>query len=168
MFIPTYVYVLFSILVYMGITRCFARVIKIQRLFIAPLFFMVLSIRSMVSLFNIVPTDIAIWIFGFLSGVLIGNFHVQSRKIKADHKHQLILIPGDWSILMLILVIFSFEFFVHFSIAANWKIASTLLFRDLALMMLGLIAGMSTGRTLNYFLKYQRTISEPLSRENLN
>ncbi|OGT38285.1 MAG: hypothetical protein A3F12_05240 [Gammaproteobacteria bacterium RIFCSPHIGHO2_12_FULL_38_14] len=160
--VPMYVYIIFFALIYMGINRCFSRVIKLRRLFVAPLFFTLLSIRGMVTLFDIQIHDVTLWVIGCVIGMFLGYIHVQNRRVKADHKQQLIQLPGDWSMLCLILAIFGFEFFVHYSIDAQWALASTLLFKSTSLIILGVIAGMSSGRTLNYFLKYKTSISEDL------
>lgn len=160
--IPMYVYIIFFALIYMGIKRCFMRVIKIQRLFMAPLIFTALSTRGMVTLFDIQLSDLAFWIVGAAVGVILGYLHVKNRHVKADHQQQLIQLPGDWSMLCLILAIFCVEFFIHYSIDAHWPMASMELFKLSSLILLGVIAGMSIGRTLNYFLKYKNEISETL------
>ncbi len=166
MHIPFYVYIIFFALLCMGINRCFPRVIKIQRLFVAPLFFTLLSIRGMVTLFEVMPADIFLWITGGGLGIFLGYQHIRRRQVKADHQHQLIQLPGDWSMLVLILAIFGFEFFVHFSIDSGWTIVSTITFKWVSLIMLGVIAGMSIGRTLDYFLKYKKSPSETLALQN--
>ena len=101
--IPLYVYILFFALLYMGIKRCFSRVIKVQRLMIAPLFFTFLSVRGMLTLFNIYTADVMLWMLGSLVGVLIGYLHVRNRRLKADHARQLLQVPGGWSMLGLII-----------------------------------------------------------------
>lgn len=161
--IPNYVYVLFFILLYMGVNRCFPRVIKVQRLFIAPLFFILLSIRGMVNLFDIAPTDIFNWLAGCTLGAVLGYLHVSNRQVQADHDRQLIKLPGDWSMLILILSIFLFEFFIHYSIDANWPISANSYFKMSSILILGVIAGMSSGRAANYFYKYKASSSTTLN-----
>ena len=109
--IPGYVYAIFIILLYMGITRCFPRIIKVQRLFITPIIFILLSIRGMASLFDLGIVKLFYWLAGCIFGIFLGNLHVSNRIVYADHDQQLIKVPGDWSMLVLILSIFFFEFF---------------------------------------------------------
>jgi hypothetical protein len=120
----------------------------------------------MITLFEIQIPNIGLWVVGCVMGIFLGYQHVKNRSIKADHNQQLIELPGDWSMLCLIIVIFGFEFFVHYSIAAQWAMASTQLFKSLCLIILGVIAGMSVGRTLNYFYKYRTSVSESLLIKN--
>jgi hypothetical protein len=154
MHVPLYVYFLFLGLLYIGIKRCFSRVIKTQRLFLSPICFTLLSVRGMLTLFEITPFDFSFWTVGCAAGIVFGYLHVKNNLITASHQKQLIQLPGDWSILCLIMLVFSIEFSIHYSIQARWPITETLQFKYVSLALLGIIAGTSIGRTLHYYLKY--------------
>lgn len=163
MHIPSYVYVLLFVLAYIGIKRGFPSTVKLQRLFFTPLFFIMLSLRGVTTLFDMGRIEILLWLAGGFIGFLLGTQHVRTAIIKADHNHQLIRLPGDWSMLVLILSIFLFEFFIHYSIESHLAYSSNMIFVNSSISIFGLIAGLSIGRTWVYFNKYKTTQSEPLS-----
>lgn len=153
--IPTYVYILFAVLVYIGIKRCFTRVIKVQRLFISPLFFSIFSIRGISTLFGLWLSNVSLWLVGCLIGLFLGYMQVKNRNIKADRNQQLIEVPGDLSMLFLIFAAFSSEFIIHYVVESGTTFAATITFKIVSLIVLGLFAGLSAGRAFHYFCKYR-------------
>lgn len=155
--IPTYVYILFAGLVYIGIKRCFTRVIKVQRLFITPIFFSFFSIRGISELFDLRLINLSIWLTGCLIGIFFGYKRVKNKNIKVDRKQQLIEVPGDLSMLFLILAAFISEFFIHYVVESGVILGTTSTFKIISLVILGLFTGLSAGRALNYLRKYRAT-----------
>lgn len=160
--IPTYVYILFIALMYLGYKRCFTRTIRVERLILLPLIFIVLSVRSMINLFDLTTLNILLWLIGGAVGLFLGYIHVYQKAIKADHEQKLLTVPGDWSMLVLIFFIFVFEFFVHYSIDAQVTWTKSAIFVWCSTFILGAIAGMTAGRNLTYAAKYKSSPSEHL------
>lgn len=113
-------------------------------------------------IFDIQIYDILLWLIGLVAGIFLGYVHVSNNQVRADHSRQLIQLPGDWSMLVLIMTIFGFEFFIHYSIEMQWKFSATQVFQVISLIVFGMIVGMSVGRTVSYFCKYKKAISEDL------
>lgn len=152
--IPFYVYPLFFLLIYIGIKRSYERSVSIERLFITPIIFISLSLKSALTLFE--PGNFAIlnWIIGGIIGTGLGLLHVRNRKINLGKSKREIVIPRDWSMLMLIIGIFSIEFIIHYIIESGSKIALSPLFKTSSLLLLGMIACTSLGRTICFLWKY--------------
>jgi len=107
-------------------------------------------------------TGMGFWILGGTLGVFIGYLHVRNRTIRADQKQKLISVPGDWTMLVLIIFIFAFEFFVHYCMEAGWPMSQLDSFKLTAECVLGMIAGMAVGRNLTTTYKYTKAPSENL------
>lgn len=161
--VPTWVYVLFFVLLYLGIKRCFTRVMSVERIAIVPAIFIFLSLRSTISLFHFSLTGFLLLILGAVIGALIGHSHVRNRLIRADKNKYLIEIPGDISMLIMVMSIFLIEFFIHYAFDAHWAVAQIGLFKNLVVILSGIVVGISVGRNLTYFLKYQKAASTDLT-----
>ncbi|MFC3909042.1 DUF6622 family protein [Legionella dresdenensis] len=162
--IPTYVFILFAVLVYMGIKRCFTRVIKVQRLFISPIFFSFFSIRGISELFDLTIFSLSLLFAGCLIGLFLGFKQVGNRNIRVDRKQKLIEVPGDLSMLFLIFSAFSSEFFIHYLVESESMLATTSTFKIISLIISGLFTGLSAGRAFNYFWRYRTSPDMPLAR----
>ena len=162
--VPIWVYILFLFLVYMGIKRCYTRVTSIKRLIIVPVIFLFFCFKNTAQLFNDNLMGYVLLITGLLLGALIGFYLIRNNVIKADRKNYLIQIPGDVSLLIMILIIFFIEFFIHYAMDAQWHIASLSLFKELVAIISGIVVGVSLGRNATYFTKYLRAESVDLKR----
>ncbi len=162
--VPTWVYILFLALLYLGIKRCFTRTMPVDRLALAPLIFIFLSLRSNLSLFGVGLGIILSLILGALCGMLIGHLQVKNRTILADKTKKLIQIPGDISMLIMIMAIFFIEFFIHYAIDAHWQISANASVRILAIVLSGVVVGISVGRNLTYYWKFMHAHSQSLEK----
>lgn len=161
--IPTWVFVLFFVLVYLGIKRCYTRTLSLERLALIPVIFVVISLRSAFQLFGISALSFIFLLVGGLIGFLMGYYLVRNSRVLADKEKRLIQVPGDISMLIMIITIFCIEFFIHYSIDAHWTIAASPLFKALAIILTGSVVGVSIGKNLTYFLKYRRAESTLLN-----
>lgn len=161
-YVPTWVYILFFILLYLGIRRCYTRIVTVERIALVPAVFIFLSLRSTVSLFHFSFIGFLLLLMGGIIGALFGHWYVRNCTIRADKQKHLIEIPGSISMLIMVMSIFSIEFFIHYAVDAHWAIAQNDLFKNSAVILSGLIVGISVGRSITYFLKYQQAESVDL------
>ena len=148
--IPTYVMVIFFGLVYIGIKRCFPRTVSPSRLFVFPAILVANGLHSMVGLLP----DMGVLAVAFLSvaalvGVGMGWLHGQRWHIEFNADRSMVSLPGDPSLLVIILLSFVFQFALHYALAAHLPIATSALFVPGALAVWGWLAGMPLGRALN-------------------
>jgi hypothetical protein len=161
--IPTWVFILFFVLLYLGIKRCYTRTLSVERLALIPVVFTFIGLRSAFQLFNLSVSGFALLLVGGLLGFLLGHFLVKNSQVLADKSKRLIQVPGDISMLIMVMMIFCIEFFIHYSVDAHWAIADSALFKFAAITLSGLIAGTSIGKNVSYFLKYYRAESVSLN-----
>jgi hypothetical protein len=162
--VPTSVYILFFVLLYLGIKRCVTRVISIERMAVFPVIFIFMSLRGTINLLDFTVLGFFLLAAGAIVGIILGHIHVRNRTVRADRKNHLIEIPGDISMLAMVLSIFFIEFFIHYAVDANWHIAQLNIFKISAVIVSGVVVGVSVGRNISYFNKYLKADSVVLTK----
>lgn len=152
--VPTWVYILFLVVLYIGIKRCYTRVMRVDRLVLLPLIFCFFSLKSVNDLFGIDVFSIFILLCGVMLGITLGYAQVKNWIIHADKNNRLIKIPGDYFMLFLVLTIFMIEFFIHYAVDAHWIMTGNMFFKILAITISGIVLGVSLGRNASYYYKY--------------
>lgn len=165
--IPTYVYILFLVLLWMGVSRCYPRTIRVERLLILPALMIVLGVRGFLGLFP-APTfvDLTAALAGGAIGLAMGWRHAGRWPIGIDRSAQTIAIPGDVMMLAIILGVFVFEFIVHYGVESHADWAAALPIETLAAALSTWFAGMSAGRNANLALRYWSAEPAP-ANENM-
>lgn len=152
--VPTWVFVLFFVLLYLGIKRCYTRTLSLERLALIPAIFIVIGLRGALQLFGFSVIGFILLLAGGLIGFLIGHYLVKYSRVLADKEKRFIQVPGDISMLIMVMTIFCIEFFIHYSMEAHWVIAHPSLFKAFAMILTGSVIGISVGKNMTYFLKY--------------
>ena len=153
--IPTWVIVLFFVLLVIGIKACFARTMRVEKLIILPLIFVFLNIHGTFTLFGFDALMFSILLAGWVIGTVLGIAQIKNRVIQADKSKHLITVPGDVVMFFLVMGIFFIEFFIHYAIGAQWPIVKNPLFNPGAVFFSGLLAGLFIGRCGMYLYKYR-------------
>jgi hypothetical protein len=135
----------------------------VSRLAVLPAVFAYFSVNSAVSLFHINSTGVFLLVAGSVMGIVLGAYQVRNRNIQADKINKLIRVPGDFSMLLLILAIFFIEFYIHYAVDAHWAISESDIFRLGCVMLSGIILGISAGRNGLYYYKYVQSESVMLA-----
>lgn len=153
--IPFYVYPLFAALLWLGVTRCFPRTIRVERLIITPVLIAALGIQGFSGLFPAAGAlDLAASLLGLLAGLLAGYHHGRRWAVRVDKGARLITVPGDPMLLVIILATFFFEFVLHYGVESGAAWAAGEPTRHIAAAIWGLFAGMSAGRNLALARQY--------------
>jgi len=160
--VPSWVYLLFFGLVYMGIKGCFKRVIKTKLLILLPALFVWFSSESLYKAAQISFFHIIFYSIGALIGLYLGYLHVRKGIIRADKEQFLVELPGDWTILVLILIIFIIQFAVHYILAADPSLSRSGGVMALILFISGAATWVVVGRNLTYFYKFTKAHHEKL------
>ncbi|WJF91525.1 hypothetical protein QS306_15660 [Paraburkholderia bonniea] len=156
--IPPYVVVLFGVLVYLGIKRCYARLVRPAQLFVLPLVMLVLGALSLPQLFPAAGwPQAACLLLALALGVLGGWAHAARWPLEVDVVNGVVRVPGDPVVLALLLLTFAVEFFMHYQIDTQGPWANSAWLAPLSFAAWGLLGGMSAGRALNVLVRYCKT-----------
>jgi len=163
--IPAYVYCLFLLLLWMGISRCLPRTIRVERLAIMPILMAILGLRGFEGLFSQATLfDVLMGSFGLCAGMAIGWQHVRAWKIGIDREKGSLSLPGDAMMLVIILATFAFEFLLHAAAEthAAWFAAPAV--RPFAAAIWAGFIGMSVGRNLHLLSRYMNVPADPVDQ----
>lgn len=159
---PWWVYLLFLILVKIGIKASKKNVITMKKLFIIPIVFSIMSIHTLIVSFRIDTTTISTWIGSILCGMLLGWILVRNQEVKVDKEKWLIELPGTWMTLTIILIVFISKYYFGYELTADPKLVNQSWFEFSLLFISGACTGMFIGRTLFYLRKFKTSQSTQL------
>lgn len=156
--VPLYVYALFLILLRVGISRCYPRTIRVERLLTMPLLMLALGVHGFFSLFSWPNTaDTLAGACGIAAGLIVGHLHVRRWQVAVDRARRRISVPGDIMMLVVILAAFAFEFALHYAIESKAVPATSILLPPLAATVWALFIGMTAGRNFTLANRFRRT-----------
>lgn len=95
-----------------------------------------------------------VWLLGFCLMGVVGAYYVRNIRIKADKDQGLIEIPGDYTVLLVILLIFFAQFFFHYSIDAHLYYANDISFLFIMVFSSSFASGFASGKNAMYIKKY--------------
>ncbi|MCA7903776.1 hypothetical protein LGM39_30885 [Burkholderia cepacia] len=157
-----YVYVMFCVLLYIGIKRCFPREVPAARPLISPVAFGMLGIVSLNGLFPHAGIDAnAIALGAVVSGAALGWLHASRWRLeyRPASSGLRVRLPGDASLLVTLMLTFVAETGIHYAVAvhAPWAAASG--FVMLSFAVWGVLVGMTLGRAVNVVVRCMRHAS---------
>lgn len=152
--IPTWVYLLFLALMYLGVRRCFTSVVKIKQLIILPVALAWMSLHGLWQSLALTYHSLWTYAIGLLIGFSVGFMQLRHAQIRADKSQNLIEIPGDWTYLVFILVFFIIEFIINYAIAVDTSIAHSAFLVAFILFISSVLVGIAVGRNSCYLYKF--------------
>lgn len=157
--IPTQVYILFCVLVYLGVRRCFPRSVRPERTLVWPLAFVVLGATGLHRLFpDAHPAAEALALAAIVLSAGIGWLHASRWRLQFENTRAglQVRLPGDPTLLVTLLLSFFIKFAQHYALAvhADWSTTNT--FEFLSFAAWGLLAGMPIGRSMNVLVRAAR------------
>ncbi|KAG8150175.1 hypothetical protein [Burkholderia catarinensis] len=157
-----YVYVMFCVLLYIGIKRCFPREVPAARPLISPVALGMLGIVSMNGLFPHAGIDAnAIALAAVLGGAALGWLHASRWRLayRAEPSGLRVRVPGDASLLVTLMLTFVAETGIHYAVAVHAPWAATNGFVMLSFSVWGVLVGMTLGRAVNVVVRCMRHAS---------
>jgi hypothetical protein len=150
---PWWVYIFFVFLILVGLQSTKPRTIPIKRIVILPAIFMVWNILWLAERTEGQLSLAAFLILGFIVGSFIGWQTAQAWHIYADHKRKLISVPGTWTTLIFILLVFSVRYYFVYNYINHPQSAPHLFTPDA--LISGLFTGIFIGRAFELYRKYK-------------
>ncbi len=151
---PWWVYVLFAYLVSIGIKSTKPRTVPVKRVVLLPLLFVAWSFYNLYTRLVLGYTSLfPLWVVFLAIGAYFGIMEVRDWKISKDRHKGEITIPGNYSMLILILLIFVLKFFWGYFYATHTTISYWAYFWDI--LTSSLVTGFFVGRAWFFFKRYQ-------------
>jgi hypothetical protein len=152
---PWWVYLLFIILLSVGLKAMHERTVRIPRVVIFPLIFLAWSLYGlyahvMLGLNNL----IAWWVIFLVIGAILGFKEVHSWRFGIDRRKGLVTIPGNYSTLILVVLIFVLKFIWNYIYTALMVVPDWILIVDT--ITSAVITGVFVGRGVFICKKYQK------------
>jgi hypothetical protein len=145
---PTWVFVLFAVLVAFGLQQRFAGSMPLRRVTILPFALAALSLAGAVSTFGATASGLLAWAGGFSAGLLAAQAWVDTSAVRFDAATRRLHMPGSWLPLVLMMALFALKFFVGVSLAQHPELRSAAGFALAASGAYGLFSGAFVGRAL--------------------
>jgi hypothetical protein len=155
-FIPAYVYVLFCVLVYLGVRRCFPRTMRPERLLVFPLVFLAFGAASLDRAFPGADLSMdALAVASLAAGAWLGWIHAARWRLQFNLTSQSmkVRVPGDPSLLAMLLLSFALKFVQHYALTTHAAWGATPTFETLSFAVCGALAGMPLGRASNVVVR---------------
>ncbi|MCF6764498.1 hypothetical protein L3V82_01850 [Thiotrichales bacterium 19S3-7] len=152
---PWWVYVLFIYLLFIGIKASKPSHTPIVKLAIVPLIFLGLSIESLINQTNLHGINLITYGVALLIGAIIGFIiaRVIGAKATKENNRYMLILPGSWLTLVLILIIFISKYYFGFKVADHPQIIHNLHFTITMLGVYGVTAGLFVGRFIFYLTR---------------
>lgn len=151
---PWWVFPLLGYLIVLGIQSRRTRIVSLYKLFVLPVIFLVISFYT---LMVVTPDYIVIscWLAAMIAGSACGFFQLVRTNIQVDAKRSLIQIPGSWSNLIIMLLIFSSRYYFGYDLAVNPHHYDLIEYRIIRFAISGLLTGYLQGKLLGYLYHFK-------------
>lgn len=143
---PTWVFVVFGLLLVVGIRLSRPTRVAMPRLLIVPVAMAALSVLSLVQTFGATSAGVAVWALLAVGGVALGCVLPRRSDVQyssADHR---LTVPGSWLPLILMMTIFFTRYTVGVLLAMHPDLASSLSFTIAVATLGGLTSGTFAAR----------------------
>ena len=163
---PWWVYLLLVVLVKIGIRASKTSIVSFKKLFLMPVIFSFMSVHTLMTSFKVDFFAVSVWGIAIFLGVLLGWFQVFRRDLKVDKKHFLFQIPGSWSTLIIIIIIFASKYYFGYELAVDPQLVDSNWFEIAMLAVSGVCTGLFIGRLFCYIYRMLTSTSVDLVKMN--
>jgi hypothetical protein len=145
---PRWVFVLFFVLLAVGLALTRTRHVGRKTVAILPVAMIALSLYGVYSAFGAAPEAIAAWLIGVGVALAAGLALAMPRNVRYSETTQTFVVPGSWTPLALMMAIFFTKYAVGVILARHLPIASTTAFVASIGFAYGLFGGLFLARAL--------------------
>lgn len=156
---PWWVYLLLAYLIIIGVKASKTRIVPLKKLLIVPVLFILLSIHTLLTSFEITAFSLASWLVATLIGISLGWFFIYRLNLAVDKPHLLIQTPGTWSTLLIIIIIFMTKYYFAYELAIAPQLIKNDIFEFSLLAISGVCSGFFVGRLICYLYRLQTNSS---------
>jgi len=161
---PWYIYVLFFFLINRGIKSSRTQIVSLKKLFVLPILFTTLSVHTLVTSVSFNYVNLASLLIPLLLAAGLGWWQVTRYSIEVDKEKWLIKVPGNWSTLVIILIVFASKYYLNYQLAVHPQILGESGFASSLLAITGFCTGFFIGRLACYIQRFIKLPSVELSQ----
>lgn len=145
---PTWVYIVFALIVFMGIKASKAHTLPLVKLFVAPVVFSYLTVDTIIHYVKFDLSIVALLLLFASVGATIGYFYVRSLSVQIDKEHKLVSLPGSWSVLVVGMLIFAIKYYYGYALAQDPGLLENTIYEVIYLLVSGICSGIFIGKVL--------------------
>jgi hypothetical protein len=145
---PTWVFVLFLVLLAAGYLQSKTRAVNRNVIALLPITMLALSFYGVLSAFGASPLSIIAWLIGVAAAVELGVKIGMPRGVSFAMETELFSVPGSWLPLILMMTIFLTKYTVNVMLARQLPMVTELLFVEIISFWYGLLSGLFLARGL--------------------
>ncbi|MDD5285121.1 MAG: hypothetical protein PHD54_04635 [Desulfuromonadaceae bacterium] len=145
---PSWVFLLFFVLLALGYFQSKDRVVGRSKITILPAAMIVLSFYGVISAFGLTPFAITSWLAGVVISVWLGLKTANMSGVSFMAKTNSFSVPGSWLPLSLMMAIFFTKYTVGVILARKLPIANELAFIGFISLNYGLLSGAFYARAI--------------------
>jgi membrane protein CcdC involved in cytochrome C biogenesis len=150
---PWWVYALFAYLIFVGFKASRTRTVSIKKIFIIPIIFAAMSVHTLMTSFQLDAMTIMVWSAAIFIGMVLGWIQVYQYHLEIDKKNHRIQVPGTWTTLLLILIIFAAKYYFGYELAIDPTLIEQTSFEYSMLGVSGVCTGLFVGRLFCYLYR---------------
>lgn len=158
---PWWVYLLLILLIKIGINSAKTSVVPLKKLVVAPLVFTIMAVETLVNNLTLTLPVIALFAITLLLGILLGWLQVTKQALTFDRSKLLIKLPGTWSVMALIIIIFATKYYFGYELSVDPEIVKNSYFEIAFIGVTAICTGLFIGKFLCYL---KRMYTEPSTR----
>jgi hypothetical protein len=162
---PWWVWILIAYLLFIGLKSTQTNTVSIKKLCIIPVLFVGLSIHSLITVLHPTVLTIGVWVISLIVGSLIGWLMVYRLHPAIDKKHGLIRVPGTWVTFALIVIIFTFKYYLGYTVDMHPEYFDIQGYAEAMTAISAICSGLFVGRLLYFGRLFLTEPSVDLSGE---
>lgn len=151
---PWWVYVLFFYLLFVGIKAIKPRTLPLGKLFIIPALFFVWGVSGILEVAGFSLVHFFWWLLGLLIIATLAYLRTRRLAVIVDRSKKTLQIPGTYTTLIVILIIFASKYYFAAQLGANPNLAHDMTFIVVDLLVSGGVTGWFIGNLVGYLQKY--------------
>lgn len=147
---PWWVYVILVVILQIGFKSAKTSTVSLYKLCIAPIIFTGMAIETLINNLALTPLVSGTFAATLLIGILLGWWQVARQQLQFDRKRKLIKVPGTWSVMIVILIIFSTKYYFGYELSVDPEAVKNTTFEIAFISVTAICTGLFIGKFLCY------------------
>lgn len=140
--------------------RLSARIISFIQLIFIPLLLLAWLLYPLIVKYGVNRTTVSIWSCAIMTGLYIGWFMAKRVALTFDIERRRVIVPGIWSTLLSVLLVFVGEYYINFSYVTNPLARNNIFFIGADLVLSGLVSGIALGKLWCFLNNYRKALKQ--------